>query len=50
MLRVRFVQSGWPGLRFTEHLENDDGQSHTTDDLTRVNFGSVNLVARTVAP
>ena len=49
MHRVRFVQSGWPGLRFIERRANDDdGQPFTTDDLTHVNFGNVAHVAGAV--
>jgi hypothetical protein len=43
---IPFVQSGWPGLRFTERLENYKRQHLPTDDLAHVNFGYVAQVAR----
>ena len=41
-----YVQAGWPGLRFTERLENYKRQHLPTDDLEHVNFGYVAQVAR----
>jgi hypothetical protein len=41
-----FVEAGWPGLRFTERLENYKRQHLPTDDLAHVNFGYVAQVAR----
>lgn len=41
-----FVEAGWPGLRFTERLENYNRQHLVTDDLAHVNFGYVAQVAR----
>ena len=41
-----FVRAGWPGLRFTERLENYKRQHLPTDDLAHVNFGYVAQVAR----
>ena len=41
-----FVEVGWPGLRFTERLENYKRQHLPTDDLAHVNFGYVARVAR----
>lgn len=41
-----FVRAGWPGLRFTERLENYNRQHLPTDDLAHVNFGYVAQVAR----
>jgi hypothetical protein len=41
-----FVEAGWPGLRFTERLENYKRQHLPTDDLAHVNFGYVARVAR----
>ena len=41
-----YVQAGWPGLRFTERLENYKRQHLPTDDLSHVNFGYVAQVAR----
>ena len=41
-----YVQAGWPGLRFTERLENYKRQHLPTDDLAHVNFGYVARVAR----
>ncbi|HEV7991469.1 MAG TPA: M28 family peptidase [Gemmatimonadaceae bacterium] len=43
---IPFVESGWPGLRFTERLENYNRQHLPTDDLAHVNFGYVAQVAR----
>jgi hypothetical protein len=43
---VPFVRAGWPGLRFTERLENYKRQHLPTDDLAHVNFGYVAQVAR----
>jgi hypothetical protein len=43
---IPFVQAGWPGLRFTERLENYKRQHLPTDDLAHVNFGYVAQVAR----
>lgn len=43
---IPFVQAGWPGLRFTERLENYNRQHLPTDDLAHVNFGYVAQVAR----
>jgi hypothetical protein len=43
---VPFVRAGWPGLRFTERLENYTRQHLPTDDLAHVNFGYVAQVAR----
>ena len=36
-----YIQAGWPGLRFTERLENYKRQHLPTDDLEHVNFGYV---------
>jgi hypothetical protein len=41
-----YIQAGWPGLRFTERLENYNRQHLPTDDLSHVNFGYVAQVAR----
>ena len=41
-----FVEAGWPGLRFTERLENYKRQHLPTDDFEHVNFGYVAQVAR----
>jgi hypothetical protein len=41
-----FVEAGWPGLRFTERLENYKRQHLPTDDFAHVNFGYVTQVAR----
>ena len=41
-----FVRAGWPGLRFTERLENYKRQHLPTDDLAHVNFGYVAQVTR----
>ncbi|MDB4915275.1 MAG: peptidase [Gemmatimonadetes bacterium] len=41
-----YVLAGWPGLRFTERLENYKRQHLPTDDLLHVNFGYVAQVAR----
>ena len=41
-----FVRAGWPGLRFTERLENYRRQHLPTDDLAHVNFGYVAQVTR----
>ena len=41
-----FVRAGWPGLRFTERLENYKRQHLPTDVLAHVNFGYVAQVAR----
>ena len=41
-----YVLAGWPGLRFTERLENYKRQHLPTDDLSHVNFGYVAQVAR----
>jgi hypothetical protein len=41
-----YIQAGWPGLRFTERLENYKRQHLPTDDLSHVNFGYVAQVAR----
>ncbi|MDB4898820.1 MAG: peptidase [Gemmatimonadetes bacterium] len=41
-----FVAAGWPGLRFTERLENYKRQHLSTDDLAHVNFGYAAQVAR----
>ena len=40
-----FVRAGWPGLRFTERLENYKRQHLPTDVLAHVNFGYVARVA-----
>jgi hypothetical protein len=41
-----FVEAGWPGLRFTERLENYKRQHLPTDDFSHVNFGYLAQVAR----
>ena len=41
-----YVDAGWPGLRFTERLENYKRQHLPTDELSFVNFGYVAQVAR----
>ena len=41
-----YIEAGWPGLRFTERLENYKRQHLPTDDLSHVNFGYVAQVAR----
>ncbi|MEP6618484.1 MAG: M28 family peptidase [bacterium] len=41
-----YVAAGWPGLRFTERLENYKRQHLPTDDLAHVNFGYIAQVAR----
>ena len=41
-----YIQAGWPGLRFTERLENYKRQHLPTDDLSHVNFGYVAQVSR----
>ncbi|MES2178956.1 MAG: M28 family peptidase [Gemmatimonadota bacterium] len=41
-----YVTAGWPGLRFTERLENYKRQHLPTDDFSHVNFGYVAQVAR----
>lgn len=41
-----YVEAGWPGLRFTERLENYKRQHLPTDELAHVNFGYVAQVAR----
>jgi peptidase M28-like protein len=41
-----FVRAGWPGLRFTERLENYKRQHLPTDDFAHVSFGYVARVAR----
>ena len=41
-----YVQAGWPGLRFTERLENYKRQHLPTDELAHVNFGYTAQVAR----
>ena len=41
-----FVRTGWPGLRFTERLENYKRQHLPTDDFAHVNFDYVAQVAR----
>jgi Zn-dependent M28 family amino/carboxypeptidase len=41
-----FVEAGWPGLRFTERLENYKRQHLPTDDFAHVNFGYTAQVAR----
>ena len=41
-----YIQRGWPGLRFTERLENYNRQHLPTDDFAHVNFGYVAQVAR----
>ena len=41
-----YVLAGWPGLRFTERLENYKRQHLPTDDLSHVNFGYVAQVTR----
>ena len=41
-----YILAGWPGLRFTERLENYKRQHLPTDDLSHVNFGYVAQVAR----
>ena len=41
-----YVLAGWPGLRFTERLENYKRQHLPTDDLSHVTFGYVAQVAR----
>ena len=41
-----FVRAGWPGVRFTERLENYKRQHLPTDDFAHVNFGYVANVAR----
>jgi hypothetical protein len=43
---IPFVQAGWPGLRFTERLENYKRQHLPTDDFAHVNFGYVAQMAR----
>jgi hypothetical protein len=43
---VPFVRAGWPGLRFTERLENYKRQHLPSDVLAHVNFGYVAQVAR----
>ncbi|HEX7977540.1 MAG TPA: M28 family peptidase [Gemmatimonadaceae bacterium] len=41
-----FVSAGWPGVRFTERLENYKRQHLPTDDFAHVSFGYVANVAR----
>jgi hypothetical protein len=41
-----FVRAGWPGVRFTERLENYKRQHLPTDDFAHVSFGYVAQVAR----
>ncbi len=41
-----YIEAGWPGLRFTERLENYKRPHLPTDDLSHVNFGYVAQVAR----
>ena len=41
-----YIQAGWPGLRFTERLENYKRQHLPTDDFSHVNFGYIAQVAR----
>jgi Peptidase family M28 len=41
-----YIQAGWPGLRFTERLENYKRQHLPTDALEHVNFGYIAQVAR----
>jgi Predicted aminopeptidases len=41
-----YILAGWPGLRFTERLENYKRQHLPTDDLSHVHFGYVAQVAR----
>ncbi|MEO7456272.1 MAG: M28 family peptidase, partial [Gemmatimonadaceae bacterium] len=41
-----YVLAGWPGLRFTERLENYRRQHLPTDELAHVNFGYTAQVAR----
>jgi hypothetical protein len=41
-----FVRAGWPGLRFTERLENYQRQHLPTDGFAHVSFGYVAQVAR----
>ena len=41
-----YVAAGWPGLRFTERLENYKRQHLPTDDFAHVNFGYIAQVAR----
>jgi len=41
-----YILAGWPGLRFTERLENYKRQHLPTDELSHVNFGYVAQVAR----
>ncbi|MDQ2666374.1 MAG: M28 family peptidase [Gemmatimonadota bacterium] len=41
-----YILAGWPGLRFTERLENYKRQHLPTDDLSHVNFEYVAQVAR----
>jgi hypothetical protein len=43
---IPFAQAGWPGLRFTERLENYKRQHLPTDDFAHVNFGYVAQMAR----
>lgn len=41
-----FIELGWPGVRFTERVENETRQHRPTDELASVNFGYVARVAR----
>ena len=41
-----YIEAGWPGLRFTERLENYKRQHLPTDALSHVNFGYTAQVAR----
>jgi hypothetical protein len=41
-----YILAGWPGLRFTERLENYKRQHLPTDALEHVNFGYIAQVAR----
>jgi hypothetical protein len=43
---IPLAQAGWPGLRFTERLEDDGRQHLPTDHFAHVNFGYVAQVAR----
>ncbi|MEO6528105.1 MAG: hypothetical protein ABIP93_15900 [Gemmatimonadaceae bacterium] len=46
LMVILLTQSGWPGLRFTARVENDQRQHPPTDNLARVNFGSADQVIR----
>jgi hypothetical protein len=41
-----YVAEGWPGIRFTERVENELRQHRPTDELSGVNFPYVARVAR----